>query len=107
MQGVSSVSVPDVFQFRLQAAMSGGPTGDVIQQIRLFNNDTHSFEVVDTRAATIDDSIVLVQPDGDLSRFVHPKTDEITVRVKWVSPGFSGSPFAWDISIDEAVWLIQ
>lgn len=106
-QTASPVSDPDIFQFRLQTAMSGGAPGDVIQEIRLFNYDTQTFEIIDTRAATNEDSVVLARPQGNLSRFVQPITNEITAELKWMSPDFSGSTFTWDIAIDEAVWLIQ
>ena len=43
---------------------------------------------------------------GDLTRFIHPLTDEIIAKVKWESPEFTGASFFWDVDIDQAVWLI-
>ena len=107
LQTTSPVASPGVFRFRLQAAMAGGPGGDVIQEVRMLNYNTNSYEVVDARPSTSMDSVVLVTPAGDPGRFVQPATNEMTAIIKWESPQFSGPPFNWDIAIDEAVWLIQ
>lgn len=105
--GESSESNPSSFAFRVEAAMSGGPEGDVIQTIELWNEVTQQWELQDSRPVTSADTTVHVTPTGDVTRFVHPLTDEITARVRWTSPEFSGATFDWSIDIDLVNWLID
>jgi hypothetical protein len=96
------------FAFRLEAAMLGGPAGDVKQKIELFNFSTGVFEQVDERAAATSDQVVEITPTAPFSRFVEAGTNEIRARIKWSTPtGFAGAPFNWSVDIDEAVWLIS
>ncbi len=106
IQSTSSFATPDVFQFRLQARMTGGSSGNVRQRVELLNYQTNKFEVVDLRNASNTNDTVLIEPSGDTNRFIHPSVKEITARIKWTSPVFSGTPFAWFVEVDEAVWLI-
>jgi len=94
------------FEFRIEAVMNGGPAGDVIQTIELWNEDADVWELVDTRAASDTETVVQVAANGDLDRFVNPATNEILSRVRWTSPGFSGTPFAWTVDVDQMGWLI-
>lgn len=95
------------FEFRLEAAMNGGPAGDVIQTIELWNETDSIWELVDSQAASTSDSVVQVSAAGDLTRFIHPLTNEIFARAQWTSPSFSGSAFNWDINVDQFGWLIS
>lgn len=107
VQSTSTSAAPGTFHFRVQASMAGGPTGDVLQEIKLFNYNTNAFETLDTRPAENSDQTVLVIPGGDLSRFVQSGTGEITAVVKWTSPSFAGATFNWSVDLDEAVWVID
>ena len=106
-QGTSTTETPTVFQFRLQSKMLGGPVGNVIQSIVLLNYDTGQYEQMDVRSAALEDETILVTPTGDISRFVHSITKEITARIKWESPQFIDPPFSWSVDIDESIWLIK
>lgn len=103
----TNVSSPTSFTFRVEAAMAGGPSGDVIQTIELWNKQDNVWEVAHSQAATITDSVAEVTATGDLSRFVHPTNGEILARLRWQSPSFAGSTFNWSIDVDEAVWSIE
>ena len=85
----------------------GGPSGDVIRRIELFNYNTGFPEQVDVRAAPNGDVSIDVTPGGDLSRFVQPLTKEITAGIIWTSDSFAGATFAWSIDVDEAVWFVS
>lgn len=87
--------------------MTGGPSGDVIQSMELWDETNQVWDLVDVRPATAGDSVVVAMATGDLTRYVHPLTDEIIARVKWESQSFSGSPFNWSIDMDQIVWLIE
>jgi photosystem II stability/assembly factor-like uncharacterized protein len=107
VRSTSSTAAPTDFQFRLESRMLGGPTGDVIQTIKLRNYSTGRFELVDTRpAVAVNDESVRVQPTGNLSRFVQAGTKAITASVTWNSTSFTGPQFNWSIDVDEAVWLV-
>ncbi len=105
--GETDIEMPNSFSFRVEASMLGGPAGDVIQTIELWDNANNQWVVVDSRAATIVDSVVEAAGTGNLSNFVQPQTGEIIARVSWSSPSFSGAPFDWSIDLDQAVWLID
>ncbi len=106
-QSTSPVLVPTSVRFRVEAKMNGGPAGPVIQTTRLYNYLTNKFEIVDVRVATVADSIADIQVTGNPARFVKSTFGEITARVVWTSPSFSGTPFLWTVDVDEAVWIIE
>ena len=95
------------FEFLLEANMTGGSEGDVAQTIRLWNHEIRNWEIVDTRDATNADSVVTIAGTGDLSRFVKSGTGEIISKVSWLSPEFSGTPYFWNINVDQFGWLIS
>jgi hypothetical protein len=107
LQTVSPNPAPGSMRFRVEAKMLGGPTGDVLQAVKLFNYPANEFETVDLRPATVTDSIVEAVATGNLSRFVQSGTREITAQLVWTSESFSGAPFTWSVELDEAVWLIE
>jgi len=94
------------FDFYVEAGMTGGPEGDVLQTIRLLNHQLGQWEIVDTRIVTNTDSQVVYEATGDISRFVKAGTGEVIASLQWLSPEFSGAPFSWSINIDQAGWLI-
>jgi hypothetical protein len=87
--------------------MLGGPSGDVIQTVELFNHQTQRRELVDTRAVANNDESIEITPGGDLRRFVHQTNGEITAIVIWTVPSFSGGQYTWSIDVDETVWFIS
>jgi V8-like Glu-specific endopeptidase len=95
------------FEFHLEAAMSGGPQGDVIQKVEMWDRNAGVWELFDSRPASVADTTVVASASGDLSRFVHPLTGEIIARVGWSSPQFSGSSFNWTVNVDQFGWLIS
>jgi hypothetical protein len=97
---------PAGFCFELEAKMIGGPSGDVIQSVRLLNLITGLFELVDTRAAATSDTSIIVQPAGDISRFIHPIHGETTALITWQSESFSGTPFFWTVDVDQVNWRV-
>ena len=107
LQATSPTESPSSFKFRLEAAMMGGPSGDVVQYLELFNYDTGVLEQVDVRSAANNDDSIEVTPSGDLSRFVQPATREITAEITWKSESFAGAQFNWSIDVDEAVWEVS
>ncbi|MCP4464178.1 MAG: hypothetical protein GY819_15410 [Planctomycetaceae bacterium] len=102
----TTVTDPGFVGFRYEASMVGGPSGDVIQQLRLFDVDNRKWEIVDVTTATNTDLVVKYSATGDISRFVNQQTGEIIAKMTWLSPGFTGSPFAWTIDVDQAGWQI-
>ena len=98
---------PTRFSFRVESSMEGGPSGDVKQIIELRDWINDGWVQVDLRTATTGDSIADGVANGDLTRFVHPETNQILTRVIWESPSFSGTPFVWSINVDQAVWILD
>ena len=87
--------------------MLGGPAGDVMQSMELFNYTSGQFEVVDLRAMEITDTVVEYAATGDLSRFVNQATNEITAVVRFNSLTWAATPFFWTVQLDQLVWIIQ
>ena len=102
----SPVFSPTSFGFRLEATMNGGPTGDVIQIVQLWDETGGIWETVDTRSIADTETVIDVGTFGNLDRFVHPLNREIIARITFESPSFAGTPFNWSIDIDQAVWRI-
>lgn len=107
LQSITSTLAPSSVRFRVEASMNGGPSGDVIQTVLMFNYNTLDFEIVDVRSATTTDSVVDISVTGNPARFVHPVLGEITTQINWTSQSFSGTPFFWTVDADEAVWIIE
>ncbi len=107
VQQTSPLAAPASLALRLEAKMTGGPSGDVIQTMELFNYNTSKFDILDLRPAANSDTVFEIGASGNLSRFVQPGTKELTARVTWSSPVFTGTPFFWSVDIDQLVWLID
>ena len=103
----TDISEPNQFGVRIESSMMGGPEGDVMQTIRLFNYDTRFYETIDTNMMTNADSSVDIMATGDLTRFIHPVTGQIIGRVRLNSPGFAGASFEWTADIDKLTFLIE
>ncbi len=105
--GETDVNSPDTFDLRVEASISGGPSGDVIQVVQLWNETDEIWETLDSRIASNSDSSITVPAGGNVSRFVHPITGEVTARLIWESPGFAGAPFFWSVNLDQFGFIIE
>lgn len=107
LQGTSHTANPDVLKFVLESQMFGGPAGDVTISIDLFNYDSNSYETIHAGVAATTDTVLDLTVTGDRTRFVQAITDEMTARMTWQSVSFSGTPFTWNIDVDQAVWQME
>lgn len=105
--GTTTDFSPSSFGFRVEASMSGGPAGDVLQEVFLFNEVTQAWDLFDSRPATNSDTVVDALVGGNPADYVNPFTGEVETRVVWTSYSFSGSPFNWNIHVDQAGWMIN
>ena len=101
---VAPVYAPTHLGFRLEGTMTGGPAGDVIQSIDLFNRTTNTWELIDVRAIDNLELTIDVNASGDLTRFINQINGEVRARVSFISPSFAGTPYTWTVGLDEAVW---
>lgn len=101
---VADVTNPGKLGFRIEAAMVGGPEGDVLEELKLFNFNNLTWESVSVGAATNADSIVKFIEVDDPTRFVNSQNGEMRARLTWQSPSFAGTPFTWSIDIDHVAW---
>jgi hypothetical protein len=106
VQAEANSVTPSELSFRVEAKIVGGPVGDVIQSVEMFNYQTNDFEFVDIRPVSNIDESVVIDATGNVTRFVQAGTGEITVRMIWKSESFVGAPFFWSLDIDEAVWTV-
>ena len=100
-------STPTSLDFVLDTKFSGGPQGDVIQQVELFDLDQRQWESVDMRSAMTQDSQLQIPVTGDISRFVNAVNGEVRARVSWLSPAFYTPEFDWSVEIDQLGWLFS
>ncbi|MGI9516151.1 MAG: hypothetical protein ACR2NP_03820, partial [Pirellulaceae bacterium] len=107
IQGSTNIASPGGFRLLLEAKMIGGPAGDVLQSMELWNYQDSNFEVVDLRTMANNDTVVEVAATGDLSRFVSAGTNEITAMVTFNSFDWVGTPFFWNVEVDQLVWFIH
>ena len=98
---------PSSFEFVLETKFAGGPQGDVLQTVRLWDFQTRQWELVDVRSAMLLDSRLQVPLSGDLTRFVNQFNGEVRARIGIASPQFFGPAFSWDLAIDQFNWLIS
>lgn len=107
VQSTSPIASPSSLRFRLESKMLGGPSGDVIQEIRVLNYATNTWETLAIMATAETDTVLDIPCAGTPSDYVQAVTNEVTARVIFSSESFSGTPFSWTVDVDESVWLID
>lgn len=92
LKGTSPLANPTSFQVTLEGSLDTGrdtlsPASTFGQVIELFNYDNDVWEIVDLRNPSLlrDGSLTVVQPNGDLSRFVDAETLCIEARIRFTS----------------------
>lgn len=92
---------PQRLQFLLEARAS---TPNLVQEVWLRNQQTHQFELVDSRAAAMSDQAIRVDLGSNFARFVDG-SGNLSARIKWRPAGLiNGS--RWEIRIDRASWSV-
>ena len=81
-------------------------TPNVTQTVELFDFETQSFEMIDTRAVTMVDSSSEIEVTGDVSRFVTPGSGLLQARVSFIANGATLF-FPWQANVDQIVWQIS
>jgi hypothetical protein len=93
---------PAELEFVLEAFSDAPGATSIEQSIELFNHTNGTFEEVDVRLATDQDSVVAVEVTGDPSRFIHPTTLKMRARVRWER--LQQALASWTASIDRLTW---
>lgn len=97
--GNLTVANPSSFTFTLVANATGTPS---TQRTELFNYDTNSWEVVDSRPATTTNSTVTVVVDTNPGRFINDADREVKARVGYFD---NNVPFpGWRGRVDQVLW---
>jgi hypothetical protein len=91
---------PNSLQFKAETGVS---IPGLVQTIALFNNQTNSWEELDSRGATTADGFVTVTPGGDQSRFVNQTTGQVQARIS-VIEGLSSLGLSWQFRLDLGSW---
>jgi hypothetical protein len=79
-------------------------TAQVTQNIEMFNYDTSTYELVDSRPASVNtDSVVKVVLTGDVTRFVEAGTGAVTTRVTYTGGGRT----RWTVCTDQFFWTVK
>ncbi len=77
----------------------------VTQEIYLFDYDLDDYVLFDTRdARVLGDEVVVIEPTGDLTRFVQPGTLCVEARIVYSKQGLARGIQAF---IDQAVWNVM
>ncbi|MCH8273432.1 MAG: choice-of-anchor B family protein [Armatimonadetes bacterium] len=102
VEGTSPNTSPSQLGFLLEAHTSIPNIG---QKIELFNYVTATWELVDSRPATVIDSVVLLTISASPERFIEPATGAMKARISYKESGPILS-YPWLARIDRAVWTI-
>jgi len=102
VKGSSSATSASTLKLTFEGVSS---LANVTQKLYLFNYNTNTFELVDTRTATTTDSVVEILVSSNASRFVNSSTGEIKGRAEWSKSGFT--PSNWNVSIDQFHWSLM
>ena len=109
----------DSLVFDVKSAVPGGALGEmnftfessvrsalpVTQEIYLFDYDLDDYVLFDTRdARVLGDEVVVIEPTGDLTRFVQPGTLCVEARIVYTKQGLARGVQAF---IDQAVWNVK
>lgn len=102
IDGTAPSATPMGLVFTLEA---GANTSGLTQKIELYNYVTESFEEIDSRNATVSESVVEIMVTGDPSRFIDPNTLAVKAQLSWKP---TGPIFVWpfQVGIDQAVWKV-
>ena len=103
----SPISDPSGLTVRVEAAFSGGAVGEVQQEVRMYNYLTKRYESIDFRDASDSEEVFTINATGDVSRFLHPVTDQLLGRVIFTSTDFQGAPFNWSVEVDQIIFIVS
>jgi glucose/arabinose dehydrogenase len=90
----------------VQTATTGVPASSVTTRILMFNFQTNTYDLVDSRPGTTGDTEVEVTISTNTARYINQTTREMRMRVEWVDPGSLFS-FGWQGRIDLVNWRVR
>ena len=103
LHGRNVIDQPGSMQIVLESKVFA--RGVVEQQIELYDYQSASWEVVDTRnASRLDDHVVEVFASGDVSRFVQPRSGRVSARIRFRS---SSNRSQFSALIDQVKWRVR
>ncbi|MEW6197685.1 MAG: S8 family serine peptidase [Planctomycetota bacterium] len=97
------IANPSGLKFVLESGLQ--TAGAVLQTIELYNYVTQSYELVDSRQASLTETAVQVVLTGDPSRFIDPATLAMKAQIKWQANG-PVTGHLWRVGIDQIVWTV-
>ncbi len=99
--GTSPTGTATGLTVRYEAQVS---VGNLQQQLDLWNYTTNGWDNLDTRAGTLGDSVVTVNPTNP-SRYINPTTHAMQIRARWhaVGPVLS---YPWVSRTDQVGWVV-
>ncbi len=104
-------------QLELQRTLSGSPTalgfrleghvsvGNLTQEILVYNFTTNRWDLIDSRPASVTETVVDVQVSNPAS-YVEPGTGRVRALLTW-KPAGPVLVYPWQVRIDQAVWLVR
>ncbi len=101
VSAIVSTDVISALRYTLEAGASGSPAS---QNIEMFNYDTERWERMDQREAPSADTPLNVEIVDDPSRFIHPVTCEVKVRVGYLDLGVTFP--SWGGRFDLMCWTV-
>ncbi len=85
---------------QLRVALEAGVnTNNILQEIQLYNFTTNSYEIVDSRPATVGDSLVNVVITSNPGRFIESGTNRVRARLLWRPQGLVLF-YPWEVGVD-------
>jgi hypothetical protein len=101
LEGTLSGS-PVALGFRLEGHVS---VGNLTQQILMYNFSTNQWDLIDSRPASVTETVLDVQVSNPAS-YVEPGTRRVRALLTW-KPAGPVLVYPWQVRIDQAVWLVR
>ncbi len=105
IEGTSPEASPVEVSFVAEFSTSAAPAPATTFRTSLFNFQTNSYEIIDSRAGTATDVSFEVSITKNPSRFVDPTSRTIRARFQVLDPGTLFT-FGWAARFDTAVWKV-
>ncbi len=100
VQLIGETTVPLSNPGQLRVTLEAGVNvNNIVQEIQLYNFTTGSYETVDTRPASVGDSVVNVVITSNPARFIESGTNRVRARLLWRSQGLVLF-YPWEVGVD-------
>jgi hypothetical protein len=100
METTGTQTTASKLEFSIEARAS---MANITQQISLYNYQTQTWELIDSRTAAMSDTVTKVTITTNPSRFIDASTKKMKAQFKLSGPGATA---LWNTAVDQAWWTV-